>query len=174
MGQRIYRELDDAAAALPFAGGLFDPERTFSATNPYAPFAPRNGLPSRPGSSTQEGFITLGNHDAKSLVGEVARRALQAVWYQKWSIHRRLRPEEFAGRLHVHFSGDHLGGKHRGRHKDSWDNGYARQLQERAVLDGKSLLTLVAETNRSNPKSDGMETFLLPIAFPEGCPMHSA
>ena len=28
-------------------------------------------------------------------------RALKAAWYQKWSVHRRLRPEEFGGRLQV-------------------------------------------------------------------------
>ena len=27
--------------------------------------------------------------------------ALKAVWHQKWFVHRRLRPEEYAGRVHV-------------------------------------------------------------------------
>ncbi|YCI06332.1 hypothetical protein M1D34_30470 (plasmid) [Ensifer sp. D2-11] len=172
--QRVFKELDVDAAALPFAGGLFDPERTFSRTNPYSPFNGRDGLPSKPGSSIQQGFITLGNHDVKSLVSEVARRALLAAWYQKWSVQRRTRPEEFGARIHVHFSRHHLGGEHRGRYTSNWDNGYARQLLERPVLEGKSLLALVAEANAANEGAGGGESFLLPIAFPEGCPMHSA
>jgi hypothetical protein len=50
--------------------------------------------------STQQGFGTLGEPNFKGLVTEVGTRALKAVWYQKWFVHRRLRPEEFAGRIH--------------------------------------------------------------------------
>jgi hypothetical protein len=32
------------------------------------------------------------------LLSEAWQRALKAVWYQKWFVHRRLRPEAF-GRL---------------------------------------------------------------------------
>jgi hypothetical protein len=62
-----------------------------------APFAP--GVPYR-GSSTQIGFGTFGGPHVLSLVTEVASRALKAVWYQKWFVHRRLRPEAFAGLVH--------------------------------------------------------------------------
>ena len=31
---------------------------------------------------------------------EVATRVLKATWFQKWHVHRRLRPEAFAGRVH--------------------------------------------------------------------------
>ncbi len=40
-----------------------------------------------------------------SMLTEVATRALKAVWYQKWSVHRRLRPEVYAGRVHNHKTG---------------------------------------------------------------------
>src|SRR6185369_2242702 len=53
----------------------------FSAGNPYA------------SSATQIGFGTFGGPHILSLVTEVATRALKAVWYQKWFVHRRLRPE---------------------------------------------------------------------------------
>ena len=39
------------------------------------------------------------------MVAEVATRALKAVWYQKWFVHRRLRPEVYAGRIHFHKKG---------------------------------------------------------------------
>jgi hypothetical protein len=55
--------------------------------------------------STQEGFGTFGGPHILSLVTEVATRALKAVWFQKWFVHRRLRPEAFGGRIHVHRNG---------------------------------------------------------------------
>ncbi len=49
-------------------------------------------------SRNQIGFGTYGGPHILSLVTEVATRALKAVWFQKWFVHRRLRPEEFGGR----------------------------------------------------------------------------
>jgi hypothetical protein len=62
------------------------------------------GVPLNPGnpynrSQTQSGFGTFGSPHINVLVTEVAARALKAVWYQKWFVHRRLRPEAFAGRI---------------------------------------------------------------------------
>ena len=51
-------------------------------------------------SATQIGFGTFGGPHILSLVAEVATRALKAVWYQKWFVHRRLRPEAMAGLVH--------------------------------------------------------------------------
>ena len=56
------------------------------------------GAPANPGnpyagSSTQDGFGTFGGPDFAATIGEVATRALKAVWFQKWFIHRRARPE---------------------------------------------------------------------------------
>ncbi len=50
-------------------------------------------------SATQDGFGTFGGPHIASLLAEVATRALKAVWNQKWVVHRRLRPEAFAGRI---------------------------------------------------------------------------
>jgi hypothetical protein len=36
-----------------------------------------------------------------TILTEVATRALKAVWYQKWFVHRRLRPEAYGGRVHL-------------------------------------------------------------------------
>ena len=51
-------------------------------------------------STTQAGFGTFGSPHIASLLCEVATRALKAVWFQKWYVHRRLRPEVFAARVH--------------------------------------------------------------------------
>jgi len=41
----------------------------------------------------------------KTLVAEVSQRALKAVWYVKWFVHRHLRPEEYGGLVHITKSG---------------------------------------------------------------------
>jgi len=45
------------------------------------------------GSKTQNGFSTFGGPDFAATVGEVAARALDKVWYQKWLVHLTHRPE---------------------------------------------------------------------------------
>jgi hypothetical protein len=98
-------------------------------------------------SKTQTGFGTLGEPNYKALVAEVSTRALKAVWFQKWFVHRRLRPEEFGGRLHWHFGRD--------RKYDFHPKELAK-LRD-GVLDRP-------EIQKAN--------YFLPMAFPEGCPTH--
>jgi membrane-associated phospholipid phosphatase len=99
-------------------------------------------------SANQEGFGTYGGPHLLSLVTEVATRALKAVWYQKWFVHRRFRPEAFGGRIHAHLSG----------------------LRDYSMIDSDVLnseaLKRISEKNRGS--------FLLPQAFPEGSPLHPA
>jgi hypothetical protein len=52
-------------------------------------------------SRTQVGFGTLGGPDIAATLAEVATRALKAVWFQKWFVHRRLRPEATGGIVHL-------------------------------------------------------------------------
>jgi hypothetical protein len=105
-----------------------------------APFS--NGMPYK-SSATQIGFGTFGGPHILSLVTEVATRALKAVWYQKWFVHRRLRPEAFAGLVH------HTRG---GR-----EYPVSRDILNSTVLD------------RMYSKN---ASYLLPIIAPEGCPTH--
>jgi hypothetical protein len=109
------------------------------------------GAPLDPGnpyihSTTQIGFGTLGDPYNASVLASVAKMALKAVWYQKWFVHRRLRPEEFAGRIHNHLT-------HAATypvHSDILNSGAVAQVFT---------------------KFGG---YLLPLAFPEGCPTHPA
>lgn len=97
-------------------------------------------------SKTQDGFATFGGPHILSLVTEVATRALKAVWFQKWFVHRRLRPEAFAGRIH-----NHLSGKTKYPiHQDALCSGAVAAVKER------------------------YGSYLLPMAFPEGSPLHPA
>ncbi|MEO8990481.1 MAG: vanadium-dependent haloperoxidase [Acidobacteriaceae bacterium] len=60
------------------------------------------GLPLNPGnlytrSRTQNGFDTLGGADIAATLGEISAKALDVVWYQKWFVHLRPRPESSGG-----------------------------------------------------------------------------
>ncbi len=109
------------------------------------------GCPLNPGNpyagvANQIGFGTWGGPFFKTILCEVATRALKAVWFQKWFVHRRLRPEVFAGRVHVHKSGL----KSYPIHADVLDSEAADRVRQRHG------------------------TWLLPMVFTEGSPTHPA
>jgi len=109
-----------------------------------APLSPSNPYNQ---SLSQIGFGTLGAPYAATMVAEAATRALKAVWFQKWFVHRRLRPEEFGCSVHNARSGrpaDHA------IHPD---------------LLNASVLNVVYAKHGS---------YLLPQAYPEGAPLHPA
>ena len=51
-------------------------------------------------SANQSGFVTFGTPLYTDWVARVCEDALKAAWFQKWLVHRRMRPEEFAGTVH--------------------------------------------------------------------------
>ena len=149
----VYNDLDPSGTALPYEGGLFDPGQTLAPEIPYQ------------FSQVEKGFITLGNHDLKGMIGEVARRALATVWYYKFNIHRRLRPEEFAGRINQQLL---------------YESGpYPFYANPRTSVTA-TVLPYVYDSNSTNPQDpqgDGIQPqpepgYLLPQQFPEGCPVH--
>jgi hypothetical protein len=97
-------------------------------------------------SSNQAGFITFGAPHILDLIARVSNHALKAAWYQKWKVHRRLRPEEFGGRIHNHMMGA------------------AQYPINSKLLDSQALASLFSQYG----------TYLCPQAFPEGCPTHPA
>ncbi len=50
--------------------------------------------------TNQSGFGTFGGPHIASLMCEAATRALKAQWFQKWFVHRCLRPEAYGGLVH--------------------------------------------------------------------------
>ncbi|MHC4879017.1 MAG: vanadium-dependent haloperoxidase [Planctomycetota bacterium] len=121
-----------------------------------------NGIPFDPGipfqrpdtDDHQQGFAHFGGPHILSLVTEVATRALKAVRFQKFNVHRRLRPEALAGRI--------------SRAKELC----VPELSS-MVTDLQPMLDLVAQKNPSDADlPDG--NYLLPMAFREGSPMHPA
>ena len=103
-----------------------------SPTNPYR------------GSRTQFGDITFGSKNVLSMIAQAALLGQKGAYYHKWLVHRRLRPECFAGRLEVHLSA-----------RKSYD-----VYPEILHCDGIARIK-AAQGN-----------WLLPLAFPEGCPTH--
>ncbi len=106
-------------------------------------------------SHTQDGFGTFGGPHILTLVTEVATRALKAVWFQKWFVHRRLRPEEFGGRIRVHLTG---------LANYPIDPEILNSLQPGGMLNVHFGLPAVPPAS----------AFLLHQAFAEGAPLHPA
>jgi len=111
-----------------------------------APFDNGNPYTSSP---NQIGFGTFGGPHIATLLCEVSTRALKAVWFQKWFVHRRLRPEVHAARIdRTLYHGA----------------GYPVHPQ---VLNS---LSSGAGLGGFMPAGNA----LLPMAFPEGSPTHPA
>ncbi|MGB3788120.1 MAG: vanadium-dependent haloperoxidase [Phormidesmis sp.] len=114
----------------------------------------------------QQAFAHFGGPHILSLVTEVATRALKAVRYQKFNVHRRLRPEAIAGRLH------------------QWRNTQSPNLAPVADLSveiNDTLQVVKAHNKAQNDEYkssiggaefDRDDVYLLPMAFAEGSPMH--
>ena len=95
-------------------------------------------------SRTQVGFGTFGAPHINALMTEVSGYALRAQWFQKWWVHRALRPEAFGGLVHNNKTGS------------------ASYPLHSDVLNSHALAETFAKYG----------TYLLPIAFPEGSPTH--
>ncbi|MBW4590336.1 vanadium-dependent haloperoxidase [Aetokthonos hydrillicola Thurmond2011] len=97
-------------------------------------------------AKVQAGGTTLGARDLLDQVARVANQATKAVWYQKWLVHRRLRPEAFAGWI------------------DNQKKGLAKYLINEEILNSPVLERIFNKYG----------SYLLPQAFPEGSPVHPA
>jgi hypothetical protein len=107
--------------------------------------APKN--PGNPyvGSKTQTGFGTFGAPHIKTIVAEVSTRALKAVWFQKWFVHRHLRPEAYGGLVHNAATGANQ-----------------EVTLPATILNSQAIQHCFSRNG----------TYLMPHAFPEGCPQH--
>ena len=110
------------------------------------------GAPLNPGnpyihSKTQNGFGTFGDPDFAGTLAAVATMALNAVWYQKWFVHLRPRPEAIGGLVHLIMTGQ--GNK----------------------TDVK-LSSVILKSAGLQQSFNKYKTWLLAQAFPEGSPAH--
>jgi hypothetical protein len=109
-----------------------------------APLDPANPYVSE--ITNQDAFTTFGPVEWFDMIGRAPRPAHEAVWFQKWRVHRSLRPEEFAGRVHNHL----IGAFSYPLHPD--------------VLNAAIVQEVFARFG----------TYLCPQAYPDGCPTHTA
>src|SRR5581483_9528721 len=94
-------------------------------------------------------FGTMGQPDIAATLAAVAREALNVVWYQKWWVHLRHRPESGGAIVHLLKTGQ--GGTIEGHVSDT-------------VLTSQAVQSSFA-ANKS---------YFLSQAFPEGSPTHPA
>jgi len=128
--------------------------------------APKSkGLPYNEDDSIdkQEGFALFGGPHILTMVTEVSTRALKAIRYQKFNIHRRARPEAIAGFCNELMLND----------DDETKANFSRM--EPMIEELEDILEEVQEHNsdqneKYNRKDD--KSYLLPMAYSEGSPMH--
>ena len=116
----------NAALILGGIGATLDPN------NPYLSYAKTSA------------FGTFGAPDVLDMVGRVSAAALRCVYFQKWLVHRRVRPEEYAGNVQNQMTGQ---------------GSYPLP----ARLLSSPVLTAIF---------DKYGTYFLPMAYVEGCPPH--
>lgn len=137
----------------------------------------------------REPFAVFGGPHLLTMVTEVASRALRAVRNQKFIVHRRLRPEALAALMHTAYSG------YDPASKGEFDDTNPVEKDARDLIASKIATYAFPTTNPSEPHFDDLLTevrrhnealnktptvsnpqnsWLLPMAFPEGSPMHPA
>jgi len=109
------------------------------------------GAPSNPGDpykklTRQCGFASFAAPHMLDALARVSTLALRTAWRHKYTLHRRLRPEEFAARVHRRILNN------------------ASYPIHANILGSRALSEVFARWG----------SYLLPQAFPEGCPAHSA
>ncbi|WP_420453560.1 vanadium-dependent haloperoxidase [Ilumatobacter sp.] len=102
----------------------------------------------------QSGFATFGGPHVLTLLTEVATRALKTVRYQKFNVHRRLRPEAMGGWMH--------------RRR----NGSAEVAAKLADLEQMEVAIGASGIGDALDDRQGVGNWLLPMAFAEGSPAH--
>lgn len=129
-------------AFLVLAGINPNPPGSFTTGGaPYNPGNPYNH------SKTQNGFGTFGGPDMAAAIEEVAVKALNAVWYQKWFVHLRPRPEAIGGIVHLLKTGQ----------------GNSTDVR---------LSNVILNSQGLQQSFNKYGTWLLSQAFPEGSPAH--
>lgn len=132
LGEYVHRDVSFQAylqaALILFGFG----SSALSSSNPYQ------------SSANQDAFVSHGAPFILDMLSRAAQAALHAAWYQKWVVHRTLRPEALGGR--VHFSLAHSANY----------NIHSDLLNSKAV-------------DRAFRKQGN---YLLSQAYPEGSPTH--
>jgi len=134
LGEFVHRDfsyqayLSAALILLTFGPGALDP------ANPYLT------------ATRQAAAVTFGGGALVELLARVSMSALTSAFFYKWLVHRRIRPEEFGGRIHHHLTGA------------------ASYPIHSEILSSEAVDEVFSTYG----------TYFLPQAYPEGCPTHPA
>jgi hypothetical protein len=118
-------------------------------------FSSANGAPVKSGnpyyltsaSANQAGGLNFGNQHILTLLNEVSIVALRACFYQKWFVHRHVRPEEYGGLVHNVLTRA---------------PNYPFELLHGDLRNSQAVEKIFSKHGN----------YLLPAAYPEGCPQH--
>ncbi len=110
-----------------------------------ANFPPNPGNPYSATLTPEEtAFAQFGGAHITAIMADAALRGLRAVWYQKYYVHRTLRPEEFGGWI------------------QNMMTGAGQYPINSEVLNSQAVQSVFTANG----------TYYLPMAFPEGSPTH--
>jgi len=121
--------------------------------------------------TNSDAFGSLGGPDITITSGLAAVYGLKHAWFQKWCVHRRLRPEVYAQRLELFRRGGFSEPqfiKLFGDGAKVWLGPNKTSVLDR-ILDHNRIQNLRFGRGASEDQ-DG--TYLLPMGFPEGSPTH--
>jgi hypothetical protein len=109
--------------------------------------------PSNPyiNNPTQEAFAEFFKPQFAALISMATDAALHAAWYQKWFVHRTIRPEYYGFLVNQQITGVFDAGLHED------------------IINSQAVQFIFALNSVIN---GGMGTYFLPQAFPEGSPIH--
>ncbi len=138
------------------------------------------GLPEGGSHARRDAFATFGGPHILTLVCEVSTRALKAVRRQKYNIHLRSRPEMMAHAITMGWQASEKPAA-----KDALGNAKDSFVTMASTLENAGFLENISEHNKEQnaawvknkwPVGHGWmsedKNALLPMAFPEGSPMH--
>ncbi|WP_222426889.1 hypothetical protein [Hyella patelloides] len=135
-----------------------------------------NASPYANGSiTTSDAFGSLGRPDITIQSGFAGVSALKHAWFQKWCVHRRLRPEVYAQRLELFRRGKLGNSPNNPFHDETFKQFFgegAEVWRKTTVLE--RILDHNQKQNVAQGRGEGDGTWLLPIAYPEGSPTHPA
>src|SRR3954468_9399059 len=142
------RYINDNRALSAFLRADFNPQGFINASLILNTFGLNALSPSNPyrSSLNQSGQGTFGGGEFIGMIAHAAHVAVLACWYQKWAVHRRVRPEAFGGAIH------------------NMKTTTSRYDIHPEILNAPVLTAIQSKYG----------SYLLPMAYPEGCPTHPA
>lgn len=104
-------------------------------------------------NSTQEAFVEFFKPQYATMVTLAGEMGLRAAWYQKWAVHRTIRPEFYAFLVNQQITGQ-------------FNAGLNQDVINSDAVDQIFAYNATLATNA------GLGTYFVPQAFPEGSPIH--